>query len=642
MSSETSEMVTSARVSVDAVNVSQNEIEDPKAVVQETTTIVESQIREAEKEVELDTNEDEIDNIVDVSIEDMSVTERLQEELQFLYAFKQESATDAKKKSFVIQLDVVKENISDREKFGYMALINLLASHLSQFLSQTYSKSNKINWRRRNWIEKEMKRWRHVLMDRICNHLEASKQERDMLEQLTLQDVSMEDLCNGLIADSSNQMPWFLVCHVFLMCILDGHYDARSRALVVKFAKMLEINQKELSIFEQIELERMEVGPVALEQVLKDNSIQHMDARREKTRKKRMAYVGLAVVGGSVVMGLSGGLLAPVIGAGLASGLSTLGATGAAGFLASTAGAATVTMTSTAIGANIGGKSMAKRMGSVETFEIRPIREESQVHATIVVTGWPQLDEKNDGELLTKTMGKEHGDLYLLNWEPELLEMIQQKLNAATKEMLTDTVKGMVGTRIITTLFTAALQLPMMASKLGYILDNPWGVASDRASAAGLILADTLLAGDMGLRPISLTGVSLGARVVYSCLVELSKRQALGIIENVYLVGAPVVLNETELSQIRSIITGEFTNVYCENDWTLTYVFRASNTSFQDVIGTTDVECVDGITNINNNIIQNHSEYRSKFWKLPPWNMNYEPMRPEDVEDVEVNDEDIL
>ena len=67
----------------------------------------------------------------------------------------------------------------------------------------------------------------------------------------------------------------------------------------------------------------------------------------------------------------------------------------------------------------------------------------------------------------------------------------------------------------------AALQLPVILSKLSYLIDNPWAVSLDRAWSAGQILADSIIERNLGTRPITLVGYSIGARVIFSCLQEL-------------------------------------------------------------------------------------------------------------------------
>ena len=115
----------------------------------------------------------------------------------------------------------------------------------------------------------------------------------------------------------------------------------------------------------------------------------------------------------------------------------------------------------------------------------------------------------------------------------------------------------------------SALQLPIVLTKLSYLIDNPWTVSMARANAAGLILADSLIDRNLGMRPITLVGFSLGARVIFAALRELSKRGAVGLIQNVYLFGSPIVANKDEYLRARSVISGRFVNGYASNDWIL-------------------------------------------------------------------------
>ena len=90
----------------------------------------------------------------------------------------------------------------------------------------------------------------------------------------------------------------------------------------------------------------------------------------------------------------------------------------------------------------------------------------------------------------------------------------------------------------------SAIQLPMVLTKLAYLLDNPWSVSLDRAAAAGLILADTLVHRNLGVRPVTLVGYSLGARVIYFCLRELARVGATGLVQNAYMFGSPVAVSQ--------------------------------------------------------------------------------------------------
>ena len=115
----------------------------------------------------------------------------------------------------------------------------------------------------------------------------------------------------------------------------------------------------------------------------------------------------------------------------------------------------------------------------------------------------------------------------------------------------------------------AAIQLPVALTKLAYLIDNPWTVSQARADMAGLILADSLIDRNLGTRPITLVGFSLGARVIFSCLKELANRGAYGIVQNVYMFGLPAVAKKDDFIRMRAVIPGRFVNGYATNDWIL-------------------------------------------------------------------------
>ena len=125
----------------------------------------------------------------------------------------------------------------------------------------------------------------------------------------------------------------------------------------------------------------------------------------------------------------------------------------------------------------------------------------------------------------------------------------------------------------------ASLQLPIVLTKLSYLIDNPWTVSMARANSAGLILADSLIDRNLGVRPITLIGFSLGARVIFSCLHELANKGAFGLVQNVYLFGSPIVAKRDEYLRARMVVSGRLVNGYASNDWIL-----GNNWIFLDVI----------------------------------------------------------
>ena len=115
----------------------------------------------------------------------------------------------------------------------------------------------------------------------------------------------------------------------------------------------------------------------------------------------------------------------------------------------------------------------------------------------------------------------------------------------------------------------AALYVPVLLGKLAYLIDNPWSVSCARADRAGLVLADSLIDRNLGARPITLVGYSIGARVIFSALQEMARKGAVGLVQNVYLFGSPIVAKTDEYLRARTVVSGRFLNGYATNDWIL-------------------------------------------------------------------------
>ena len=121
-------------------------------------------------------------------------------------------------------------------------------------------------------------------------------------------------------------------------------------------------------------------------------------------------------------------------------------------------------------------------------------------------------------------------------------------------------------------------------TKLGYLIDNPWSNALDRARAAGLVLASVLRERQLGVRPVTLIGFSLGARVIFYALLDLAKTGSHGIVQDVFLLGATLSVSNSMWEQTRSVVGGRYVNVYARNDWVLNYLFRASSAATGEIL----------------------------------------------------------
>ncbi|KAF2682480.1 DUF726-domain-containing protein [Lentithecium fluviatile CBS 122367] len=405
---------------------------------------------------------------------------------------------------------------------------------------------------------------------------------------------------------------WTILCDLFLVLIADSVYDARSRQLLEQMGKYLSVDWLEICRFEKRVTDALEMQEEANKENW--NEDEHMETRRKRAMKRRIAFMGLATVGGSLVIGLSAGLLAPVIGAGLAAGFTTIGVAGTSGFLAGAGGAAVITTTGVLSGGTIAVRAAERRTGSVKTFEYRPLHNNKRVHLIVTLAGWMN-GKLDDVRLPYSTVDPIMGDIYSVLWEPEMLRSMGDTINILATEALTQGLQQVLGSTILIALM-AAIQLPVALTKLSYLIDNPWTVSQARADMAGLILADSLIDRNLGTRPITLVGFSLGARVIFSCLKELAGRGAVGLVQNVYMFGTPVVAKKDEYTKARAIIPGRFVNGYATNDWILGYLFRATSGGIMKVAGLAPVE-VPGIENHNvTELVPGHMAYRAAMPKL--------------------------
>jgi hypothetical protein len=156
--------------------------------------------------------------------------------------------------------------------------------------------------------------------------------------------------------------------------------------------------------------------------------------------------------------------------------------------------------------------------------------------------------------------------------------------------------KEIISRTIFASLMTALWPIGLL--KVSKVVDNPFSVTMNRADKAGLVLADALINKAQGERPVTLIGYSVGARLIYSCLMSLAERRAFGLVENVILMGAPCPSDDAPWRTMRSVVAGRLINVYSENDYILGFLYRTFNIQY-GVAGLQEVEHVKGIENIN-------------------------------------------
>lgn len=143
--------------------------------------------------------------------------------------------------------------------------------------------------------------------------------------------------------------------------------------------------------------------------------------------------------------------------------------------------------------------------------------------------------------------------------------------------------------------FAFAMPLTVM-SCMDYV-DNPWSILVSRSNGAGDELADVLVERSYGQRPVTLFGYSIGARVVFKCLESLATRGALGIVDNVFLMGAAVTADPERWKRIRSVVAGRIVNAYGSYDWALAFFHRGCGHGLY-VSGLRRIE-LEGVENLN-------------------------------------------
>lgn len=348
----------------------------------------------------------------------------------------------------------------------------------------------------------------------------------------------------------------------------EGRYDARARVLVCHMTSLLQVPLEELDDLEETFLESLKET--------KEEESETAEASRKKKEKrrkwKRYLLIGLATVGGGTVIGVTGGLAAPLVAAGAAA---VIGSAGAAA-LGSVAGIAVMTSLFGAAGAGLTGYKMKKRVGAIEEFTFLPLTEGRQLHITIAISGWLASGRCRTFSAPWASLAHSR-EQYCLAWEAkylmELGNALETILSGLANMVAQEALKYTVLSGIV-----AALTWPASLLSVANVIDNPWGVCLHRSAEVGKHLAHILLSRQQGQRPVTLIGFSLGARVIYFCLQEMAQeKDCQGIIEDVVLLGAPVEGDPKHWEPFRKVVSGRIVNGYSRGDWLLRFVYRTSS-----------------------------------------------------------------
>lgn len=364
-----------------------------------------------------------------------------------------------------------------------------------------------------------------------------------------------------------------IIEELLIFSVKYGAYDARSHYLILEIAWLLGV-PKDLveiygeSVFKMLSMESHQ-----------ENSDETKAREKRETRKKYKKYfmIGLASIGGGAVIGVTGGLAAPIVASAVA------GVLGAGSLAMSSAAVGIVGSLFGVAGAGLTASKMNKRIGDLEEFafeSLSPEDDQTSLTITIAVSGWVS-DERDQSFSKPWKFLRHTKEQYCIRYESKYLLELSRAMDYllsfvvsyATQEALKYTF--LAG-------FMAAIAWPTALITMANIIDNPWDVCIGRSAQAGKHLADVLISRQQGKRPVSLIGFSLGARVIFFCLQEMSQRaDCEGIIGDVVLLGAPVTASIDQWKPFSRLICGTIINGYCSSDWLLKFLYRTSSAAIK-------------------------------------------------------------
>ncbi|PRQ27139.1 putative alpha/Beta hydrolase [Rosa chinensis] len=403
-------------------------------------------------------------------------------------------------------------------------------------------------------------------------------------------------------------------------------YDARHRVALRLLATWLGVEWLKVEVMEtMVACSFM----ASLKEVANKEKTEGVDGEKKQNddtsveKWKRGGLIGAAALTGGTLMAITGGLAAPAIAQGLSALAPVLGgivpAIGATGFAAaatatgSVTGSLAVAASFGAAGAGLTGTKMARRIGNIEEFEFKAVEgtyNQGRLAVGIVVSGLVFEDE----DFMRPWEGyNDHLERYALWWESKNLVALSTAIQDwLTSRIALELMKEGAMLTVLNTL-VAAFAMPATLVTASDLIDSKWAIAVDRSDKAGKMLAEVLLKGLQGNRPVTLIGFSLGGRVIFKCLECLAESEGnnAGLVERVVLLGAPVSIEDENWEDARKMVAGRFVNAFSTNDWTLGVAFRASLLS-QGLAGIQAVN-VPGIENVDvTQFVEGHSSY---LWK---------------------------
>lgn len=410
------------------------------------------------------------------------------------------------------------------------------------------------------------------LLKKLFIHLELTPDDQQSLVGLT---KGQDDPRRFAAAIREDRTRWMVLWDLLALSIVADGYDAREREGIRRMAAALGVPWVRVTAAED--------GMAAqLRSDLKGS------AAGSRASAKRWWMIAGATIAGGVALAATGGFAAPAIGgiigtyflemtgaAATSAGLAFLGfGSVAAGGLGMAGGTVAVASLFGAAGGGLAGYKMHRRTGALEEFAFDTLGGNG-MHVSIAISGW--LSQKSDLTARWTCVAEtaQHGEHYALRWESKHLLALGTALASLSGKAI---LKGLGKRQAARAAKAGARRLAWPTAVLSAldVIDNPWHMAADRAEKAGRHLANLLMDGMGGRRPVTLIGFSLGSRVIFYALESLAEQKAYGIVEHAILMGAAAPHDTERWGAIRPVVAGRLVNAYSTTDWVLRYAYRAA------------------------------------------------------------------
>lgn len=264
--------------------------------------------------------------------------------------------------------------------------------------------------------------WRQAVVERIAEAVDSNAEVMNEVQHAVHSTPSADGtktpevptlyfpIPTPLISSLPHGYPPMVINAILLLVLSLERYDARSRVLLLLLSSSLGVPFSNL-----IEQESHTAG--ALVKAALMSADEESKKRSDKHKASKWWKVGLASVAGAAVIGVTGGLAAPLVAAGLGSviGGVGLGGTVAAGYLGAVA-SSTAVMGALfgAYGGKMTGEMMERYAAAVKDFAFIPVKDRKErLRVTVGISGWLTAPEE---VVLPWNCLNDNADIYALRW----------------------------------------------------------------------------------------------------------------------------------------------------------------------------------------------------------------------------------